>query len=810
MLLAGAVTAQQDTAYFWAGGYFDEEYNWHDTVYVAGGQWVDIPVYFYGGPDVWIELFHYPLGANYSLIDSFDINGCSWDFWPFNYGQFGWGVKNFEGYNRDEGGNHPNPPGYHSLSFWGMPYFIDTEWLHAETIIQILSFRVHAASADSLAGLTFANALQLGYDPIAGPADVNDTLGGYGYPVGGYFAAVHFADGYICGRVTDAYGSAIENANVQILNSTFRDSSDAEGDFCLSYIPGGNYRVSVSHPDYCGKVIVGLNVTEGDTLFLDVTLSSGIISGTITDGGMNPVNGVLAEIIGTDFIDTTDVSGYYNFHGLCPGTYDLQLTNPGYCTMLFSDIEIGADDTLVFDAVLDYNSAIIGTIYDADHVPLPGAIIETVDLFFADTTGVDGLYELNSLCAGTFDLRVTLPGYCDTAIYSISVEENSTRTLNIEFDNGGVLTGNITDPDGLPLSGVTVSVEGTIASGTTGPGGDYTIIGICPGEYDITFAKEGYWRIIEEGIPFSHNYPTVLNATMCTSLPDIPDTVEIWAGGNFDSCAWYDTVAAQPGQWLDIPIYFRGGSNVWTPAMCLPLGARQDIIDQFDTAGCSSDYWPFNQVAGVWFRRFGFYNDETHPTNPDPVGYHSISFSGYILNTPHICLHSEIPIKILSFRAHVSDSIDVEDQVIDSVFVSGVDPIQGGPYMGIDSLSLFGNAILIAHYPLVKITSARSAYLLGDVNMYNASWPPAVIGSDVTYLVNFFRGISTSHPCLLDGFWCSADVNGDCRVVGSDVTRLVSYFRGQTELQACPDHPPLWESSQDLPSEAPPGWPNCE
>ncbi len=99
-------------------------------------------------------------------------------------------------------------------------------------------------------------------------------------------------------------------------------------------------------------------------------------------------------------------------------------------------------------------------------------------------------------------------------------------------------------------------------------------------------------------------------------------------------------------------------------------------------------------------------------------------------------------------------------------------------------------------------------YLPGDANMAAGSWPPNVIGADVTYLVNYFRAIAA--PCLVGGFYNSADANGDCSVIGADVTYLVQYFRGANELHYCPDYEPSWSGSGDLPAEAPDGWPNCE
>ncbi len=109
---------------------------------------------------------------------------------------------------------------------------------------------------------------------------------------------------------------------------------------------------------------------------------------------------------------------------------------------------------------------------------------------------------------------------------------------------------------------------------------------------------------------------------------------------------------------------------------------------------------------------------------------------------------------------------------------------------------------------LLEIFGDSYDYLPGDCNMYAGSWPPVTIGADVTYLVNYFRGIST--PCLQDGFYASGDANGDCTIIGSDVTYLVNYFRGINPVNYCPDYPPTWLSPEDLPGEAPNTWPGCE
>jgi len=73
------------------------------------------------------------------------------------------------------------------------------------------------------------------------------------------------------------------------------------------------------------------------------------------------------------------------------------------------------------------------------------------------------------------------------------------------------------------------------------------------------------------------------------------------------------------------------------------------------------------------------------------------------------------------------------------------------------------------------------SYLSGDAN-----GDGSVIGSDVTYLVQYFRGAVPAPDPFLAG-----DTNGDCSVIGSDVTYLVNFFRGIGDPPIYGDCPPL-------------------
>jgi len=101
-------------------------------------------------------------------------------------------------------------------------------------------------------------------------------------------------------------------------------------------------------------------------------------------------------------------------------------------------------------------------------------------------------------------------------------------------------------------------------------------------------------------------------------------------------------------------------------------------------------------------------------------------------------------------------------------------------------------------------------YLPGDINMNLGIWPPLVIGGDVTYLSHYFMGMANP-PCLIDGFWASADVNGDCVIMGSDNVKLVRYMKGLDVISWCPDYEPIWQTQSKAQNAGEPvGWPNCE
>jgi hypothetical protein len=273
----------------------------------------------------------------------------------------------------------------------------------------------------------------------------------------------------------------------------------------------------------------------------------------------------------------------------------------------------------------------------------------------------------------------------------------------------------------------------------------------------------------------------------------VPDSV---IAGNLDGSA----IIASPGDTINVPVWVKNDQDVIL--MYFPIA----IDDQY-----IANYFDGNL--------FDILNPSSNP-HWDEVefivalpGYPFVGFTSY----PLFSISNVVPpgswvpfnsngawIKLAEFSFEISN---------DPSLISDTIQIIEGENHIIDGCSFVGVGDEDDYHPrfvggTIEVVAPAYAYLPGDANMFLGLWPPQVIGNDVTYLVNYFTG--ATQPCLLDGFYCAADVNGDCQVIGSDITRLQNYFLGGPPPAYCPDYPPLWPTRGDLPPNAPDGWPNCE
>jgi hypothetical protein len=114
----------------------------------------------------------------------------------------------------------------------------------------------------------------------------------------------------------------------------------------------------------------------------------------------------------------------------------------------------------------------------------------------------------------------------------------------------------------------------------------------------------------------------------------------------------------------------------------------------------------------------------------------------------------------------------VDSSVIDTTYRNLAPLANGRCFWRVTAFNAYGNSPRSTRASFI-IDIISITFIPGDVNN-----DLLVRGSDVTYLVRYFKGIGAPPPIVVDGYYPAADANGDCFNRGSDVTYLVIYFKG--------------------------------
>ena len=204
-------------------------------------------------------------------------------------------------------------------------------------------------------------------------------------------------------------------------------------------------------------------------------------------------------------------NGKFKLLGLDAGEYQLTLRADGHAELKSPWIMVAAGQT-VRGVILSMvrESTISGTVVDdqtqqpvkdaeiriaqGSQNPVESALSQFFEATGA-TTDLDGAFTLRGLCAGTFDLVVKHADFAETTQNDVVLAaEQDLAGLKIRLRRGGEVYGTVSDESHEPRVGARVlasnSTGSLLKTSTTDENGDYSIQGLCAGQYVLTRMPE--------------------------------------------------------------------------------------------------------------------------------------------------------------------------------------------------------------------------------------------------------------------------------------------------------------------------------
>lgn len=120
--------------------------------------------------------------------------------------------------------------------------------------------------------------------------------------------------------------------------------------------------------------------------------------------------------------------------------------------------------------------------------PVVGASVQVVGTSISGVTDANGRCALHGIPGDIYDITVNADGYGTQTITGVDVPDAGTLTIPVTYDSfTATITGMVTK-EGNPVANIRVIAEGaSTVSAKSGSDGRYTISGLTPGDYQLTF-----------------------------------------------------------------------------------------------------------------------------------------------------------------------------------------------------------------------------------------------------------------------------------------------------------------------------------
>ncbi|MGF0118458.1 MSCRAMM family protein [Promicromonospora sp. Marseille-Q5078] len=336
----------------------------------------------------------------------------------------------------------------------------------------------------------------------------------------------------VTGTVALDDGGPLEGATLTLLGpdgtALATTTSGADGTYAFeAYTAAPGYRVELTglpgpsdaHPFGLvadGPSVVGgvdLSATDGVADFAVRDVEPIAVSGTVLDDDGTPVPGVTVTLApvggGAPFTAVTNSQGRYVVDGVswdvdggAPQEYAFTLSDvpDGYTvTQTPPDItvDVGQEDASTGnDFVLQGPASVSGTV-TAGGDPVAGVVVTLGDR--STTTAADGTYTFDDVAPGDHTVSVEAPdGYAvdGPAEQTVTVGTDDVTDVDFALAAEGAVGGTVTDDEGDPVPGATVTVQGPDGDPvvlSTDAEGVYFLGGLGTGVHTITLTvPDGY------------------------------------------------------------------------------------------------------------------------------------------------------------------------------------------------------------------------------------------------------------------------------------------------------------------------------
>ena len=301
------------------------------------------------------------------------------------------------------------------------------------------------------------------------------------------------------GQIIDDDGNPLPEVAVSLTGwQSIAMNTDSLGNFRFDRLPtAGEYEITPSKRHYVFEAR-SLETPTGDALTNFVgTLLRHSISGQVVTNSGTPIVGVTVVLSGgEDASTTTGPDGTYRFENLrAGGNYSVEVSRQNYTFNKASQSfqNLSNDETSDFTGTL-VKYKISGVVKKPDGTPLVGASVELLNVStLSQLTDATGQYSFEVNAEADYTLTIHhQPYFFEPPSQTFAFLSDNQRT-DFQALDPVLISGRITSSKGIPLSGVSLSLIGSLGESTqTDIDGKYSISVRPHSDYTLTPSKLNY------------------------------------------------------------------------------------------------------------------------------------------------------------------------------------------------------------------------------------------------------------------------------------------------------------------------------